>query len=222
MREIIQMRLHKEGTGTLVIVGIILAGLDFIFCTYLPMWMYAILVPASIIFYGFFVQFFRNPKRNLTIDENAIVSPADGKVVVIEKVFEPEYLKTDCMQVSIFMSPTNVHLNRVPIDGIVEFYKYHKGKYLVAFHPKSSLLNERNTTVLTHKSGKKLLMRQIAGAVARRICFYLKEGQQVNQGEELGFIKFGSRCDLFLPLDTDIKVVMGQDVKGGIDVIAKW
>ncbi len=216
------MRIHREGLGTLLIVGIILAALDVIFCLYLPAWMYYILVPASIIFYGFFVQFFRNPNRILTIDDNAVVSPADGKVVVIEKVFEPEYLKTDCMQISIFMSPLNVHLNRVPISGTLEYYKYHRGKYLVAFHPKSSLLNERNTSVITHKSGKKLLMRQIAGAVARRICFYLKEGEQVNQGAELGFIKFGSRCDVFLPLDADIKVVMGQDVKGAIDVIAKW
>ena len=216
------MRIHREGTGTLLIVGFILAGLDFIFCTYLPAWMYYILVPASIIFYGFFVQFFRNPNRILTIDDNAVISPADGTVCVIEKVFEPEYLKTDCMQVSIFMSPLNVHLNRVPISGTLEYYKYHPGKYLVAFHPKSSLLNERNTTVIIHKSGKKLLMRQIAGAVARRICYYLKEGEQVQQGFELGFIKFGSRCDIFLPLDADIKVVMDQETKGGQTVIARW
>jgi len=216
------MRIHREGLGTLLIVGIVLAILDFIFCWYLPAWMYYILVPASIIFYGFFVQFFRNPDRILMIDENAVISPADGTVVVIEKVFEPEYLKTDCMQVSIFMSPLNVHLNRIPISGTLEYYKYHPGKYLVAFHPKSSLLNERNTSVFTHKSGKKLLMRQIAGAVARRICFYLKEGEQVQQGFELGFIKFGSRCDVFLPLDADIKVVMGQETKGGQTVIARW
>ena len=216
------MRIHREGFGTLLIVGLILTMLDGIFYMYLPAWMYYILIPASIIFYGFFIQFFRNPNRELTIDENAIVSPADGKVVVIEKIYEPEYLQTDCMQISIFMSPLNVHLNRVPISGTLEYYKYHPGKYLVAFHPKSSLLNERNTSVITHKSGKKLLMRQIAGAVARRICFYLKQGDQLNQGEELGFIKFGSRCDVFLPLDAEIKVVMDQDVKGGQTVIARW
>jgi len=216
------MRIHKEGLGTLLIVGLFLAVLDLIFYLNLPAWMYYILIAASIVFYGFFIQFFRNPIRALTIDENAVVSPADGTVVVIEKVFEPEYLKTDCMQVSIFMSPLNVHLNRVPISGTLEYYKYHPGKYLVAFHPKSSLLNERNTSVITHKLGKKLLMRQIAGAVARRICYYLKQGEQVSQGAELGFIKFGSRCDIFLPLDAEIKVAIDQQVKGGIDVIARW
>jgi phosphatidylserine decarboxylase len=159
--------------------------------------------------------------RNINITDDAVVSPADGKIVVIEKVVEDEFFNDERIQVSIFMSPLNVHLNRVPFDGTVDYYKYHPGKYLVAFHPKSSKLNERNSCVIRDKKGRQVLMRQIAGAVARRIRFYLHEGQQVRQGEELGFIKFGSRMDLFLPLNTEIAVEMGQPVKAGMDVIAR-
>jgi phosphatidylserine decarboxylase len=215
------MRIHKEGRIFLVIVAVLLVIFNTIIFNYLPGFLFYVLLIGSIALLGFFTQFFRSPARMLTLDETAVISPADGKVVVIEKVFEPEYLKQDCMQVSIFMSPFNVHLNRVPITGTVEYYKYHPGKYLVAFHPKSSLLNERNTTVIKNSAGQKLLVRQIAGAVARRICFYLKEGQNVKQGDDLGFIKFGSRCDIFLPLDTKIEVTLNQAVKGGQSIIGR-
>jgi phosphatidylserine decarboxylase len=217
------MRIHKEGKVFLIVLALLLIGFNlltyYLFGCYLP-WLFWLLLVGSVVLAGFFTQFFRNPVRVLTLDENAVVSPADGKVVVIEKVFEPEYLKTDCMQVSVFMSPFNVHLNKVPISGNLEYYKYHPGKYLVAFHPKSSLLNERNTSVIRTLKGQKILVRQIAGAVARRICYYLTQGQEIKQGEDLGFIKFGSRCDIFLPLDADIKVEMNQAVKGGQDIIA--
>ena len=215
------MRIHREGRIFLIIVGLGLIVFNLVTYHWLPDYAFYVLLLGSIVLFGFFTQFFRNPVRELTLGENTIVSPADGKVVVIEKVFEPEYLKQDCMQISIFMSPFNVHLNRVPISGTLEYYKYHPGKYLVAFHPKSSLLNERNTSVIRTKGGKNILMRQIAGAVARRLCYYLTEGQEVSQGTELGFIKFGSRCDLFLPLDADIKVKMDQLTKAGQTIIAE-
>jgi phosphatidylserine decarboxylase len=215
------MRLHKEGRIFIVVLALILLVFDTIIYIYLPPVVFYILLVGSISLLGFFTQFFRNPERVLTLEEQAVISPADGKVVVIEKVFEPEYLKQDCIQVSVFMSPFNVHLNRIPISGVLEYYKYHPGKYLVAFHPKSSLLNERNTSVFRTPNGIKILVRQIAGAVARRICYYLKEGQEVKQGEDLGFIKFGSRCDIFLPLDAKIEVTMNQLVKGGQTVIAR-
>jgi phosphatidylserine decarboxylase len=214
------MRIHKEGRIFLIILLILLVGFNLLTHYYLPSYLFLLLLIGSLALGGFFTQFFRNPERELTLDESLVVSPADGKVVVIEKVFEPEYLKTDCMQISVFMSPFNVHLNKVPISGTLEYYKYHPGKYLVAFHPKSSLLNERNTSVIRTHAGQKILIRQIAGAVARRICYYLKQGQEIKQGEDLGFIKFGSRCDIFLPLDAEIKVEMNQAVRGGQSIIA--
>lgn len=171
---------------------------------------------------AFVFYFFRNPARPLRPDPEIIISPADGKIVIVEKVFEPEYLKEERWQVSVFMSPANVHANRFPISGTVEYYKYHPGKYLVAWHPKSSTLNERNTIVIRTDSGARLLVRQIAGIMARRIVCNIREGASVVQGEELGFIKFGSRVDLFLPLDADILVQKGQVVKGNIDRIARW
>jgi phosphatidylserine decarboxylase len=215
------MRLHREGRFFLALLLLLLIAFNCITSILLPGWIFYILLAGSIVLLGFFTQFFRNPKRELTLDESLVISPADGKVVVIAQVFEPEYLKTECLQISVFMSPFNVHLNRVPISGELEYYKYHPGKYLVAFHPKSSLLNERNTSVIRNPAGQKILVRQIAGAVARRICFYLKQGQAVKQGQDLGFIKFGSRCDIFLPLNTEIKVKMNQAVKGGISVLAE-
>ena len=214
--------IHKEGRLFLFIVFLALIALDVAAWYFLPSILYAVILIGSLILFIFFAQFFRNPKRKLTLNENAFVSPADGKVVVIEKVTENEYLKDERVQVSVFMSPLNVHLNRVPISGKLEYYKYHKGLYLVAFHPKSSELNERNTAVITTPKGTKFLMRQIAGAVARRICFYLKEGENVKQGDELGFIKFGSRMDIFLPLNAKINVEMGQAVKGGQTIIATF
>ena len=215
------MTIHREGRLFLIILAILLVALNWGLEPYVPEWFFWLLVVGSVVLFLFFGQFFRSPTRNITIEEGAVVSSADGKIVVIERVIEDEFFHDERIQVSIFMSPLNVHLNRVPFDGVVDYYKYHPGKYLVAFHPKSSKLNERNTCVLRDSKGRQVLMRQIAGAVARRIRFYLHEGQQVKQGQELGFIKFGSRMDLFLPLNSEITVEMGQPVRAGIDVIAR-
>jgi phosphatidylserine decarboxylase len=155
-------------------------------------------------------------------NETQLICPADGKIVIVEEVEEPEYFQGKRLQVSVFMSPLNVHVNRYPTSGKIKFYKYHPGKYLVAWHPKSSTLNERTTVVLEHANGKEVLVRQIAGAVARRIVCYAKEGETVKQNQELGFIKFGSRVDLFLPLDAKVIVRPEQIVKGGQTVIAEW
>ena len=166
------------------------------------------------------LQFFRNPKRETLVNENHIISPVDGKVVVIEEVFEKEYFKDKRLQVSIFMSPINVHVTRYAISGKVVFSKYHPGKYLVAWHPKSSELNERTTVVLENNTVGKILYRQIAGAVARRIVNYAKIGDKAIQGADAGFIKFGSRVDLFLPVGTKLNVAIEQVIKGGVDKIA--
>ena len=167
------------------------------------------------------LQFFRNPKRVTKINDNQIIAPVDGKVVVIEEVEEPEYFKGKKLQVSIFMSPINVHVTRYALSGLVKYSKYHPGKYLVAWHPKSSEKNERTTIVINTKIFGEILYRQIAGAVARRIVNYAKVGNDVVQGKDAGFIKFGSRVDLFLPLDSKIKVELNQVVKGGEDTIAE-
>jgi phosphatidylserine decarboxylase len=167
------------------------------------------------------LQFFRNPKRVTNVGDKNIVSPVDGKVVVIEEVFEPEYFKEKRIQVSIFMSPINVHVTRYPIGGQVTYSKYHPGKYLVAWHPKSSTENERTSIVIKNENCGEILYRQIAGALAKRIINYAKESTYVNQGDDAGFIKFGSRVDLFLPLDTEINVSLNQKVKGAEDIIAK-
>ena len=168
------------------------------------------------------MQFFRSPSRPIEPNENLIIAPADGKVVVIEEVEEPEYFRGKRRQVSIFMSPLNVHVNWYPISGDVQYVKYHPGKYLVAWHPKSSTLNERTSIVVKDSKGREILIRQIAGAVARRIVYYAKEGQTVVQGDQLGFIKFGSRVDLFLPLDAEIMVGLEESVKGSSTIIAKF
>ena len=166
------------------------------------------------------LQFFRNPKRETPINENHLIAPVDGKIVIIKEVYEKEYFKDLRIQVSIFMSPLNVHVTRYAISGKVKFSKYHPGKYLVAWHPKSSELNERTTIVIENKTFGEVLYRQIAGAVARRIVNYAEEGIQVIQGEDAGFIKFGSRVDIFLPLKTSIDVKVNDMVKGGIQTIA--
>lgn len=166
------------------------------------------------------LQFFRNPSRKINYNDNSVLSPADGKVVVIEEVFEPEYFKDRRIQVSVFMSPVNVHINRMPVAGKIKYVKYHPGLYLVAWHPKSSTDNERSTIVAEHGNGTAVLFRQIAGALARRIVYYVKEGDVLKQGQEFGFIKFGSRVDIFLPPGTNIKVKLGDVVKGGITEIA--
>jgi len=183
-------------------------------------WIQKLLQLSAIIILLLILQFFRNPKRKTIIDKNHIISPVDGKVVNIKEVFEKEYFKDKRIQLSIFMSPLNVHVTRYAISGEVIFSKYHPGKYFVAWHPKSSELNERTTVVIENKTVGKILYRQIAGAVARRIVNYAKVGDKAIQGNDAGFIKFGSRVDLFLPIGTKINVVIDQFVKGGIDQIA--
>ncbi len=180
-----------------------------------------LLAVASLILFGLIVQFFRVPNRTLTLHDAQIIAPADGTIVVIEETEESEYFKERRRQISIFMSPLNVHVNRNPVSGVVRYFKYYPGKYLVAWHPKSSTENERTTIVIQAKNGVEVLFRQIAGAVARRIRWYVKEGQPVEQGQEMGFIKFGSRVDVFLPLDADVKVSIGERTKGGVTVLAE-
>jgi len=218
------MTIHKEGATTILVVLLVLglantavflwSGLDTLYL--------GLITGLSVAFFGFILQFFRNPKIKIELNEKQILAPADGKVVVIEKTTEDEYFKgKEKMQISIFMSPLNVHINRNPVTGLIKYFKYHPGKYLVAWHPKSSTENERTTLVYEVHKGVEILVRQIAGAVARRIKWYIEENQSVIQGKEFGFIKFGSRVDLFLPLDADIKVSQGEVTKGGKTVIAE-
>jgi len=214
--------IHREGFATIFVVSLILIGINYLSDKFISIELIKnILVALSLGVLIIVLQFFRNPTRKLTVEPDSIVAPCDGKVVVIEKVFEKEYLNTECTQISIFMSPLNVHVNRNPVTGLVKYFKYHPGKYLVAWHPKSSELNERTTTVIQTENGTKILFRQIAGALARRICWYVKEGQPVVQSAEMGFIKFGSRVDIFIPLDAEIKVSIGDKTSGGQSIIAK-
>lgn len=216
------MKIHKEGLATLLLVAALLIIINFACWYFIPQcnWFNYLLIAASVFFFGFFVQFFRNPDRKVVVNDKVILCPADGKVVVIEETIEDELLKDRRIQISIFMSPLNVHVNRNPVSGVAERMIYHPGKYLVAWHPKSSTQNER-TTILYNTGKEKILMRQIAGKVARKIVWYLKEGQAVNQGDHMGFIKFGSRVDLFLPIGSDIKVKIGDVVRGGETIIAE-
>ena len=214
------MLIHKEGIKILISLLIILFGLNYLSYIYVP-FIFPLTLVASIGFFIFTGLFFRNPKRSIHIaDNNIIYAPADGKIVVIEEVFESEYFEEKRLQVSIFMSPTNVHVNRNPIGGTVNYFKYHPGRYLVAWHPKSSEENERTTVVIAN-GDTEILLRQIAGAVAKRIVNYVEEGQRVIQGADMGFIKFGSRVDLFLPLNAKIKINLDQKVKGNKTVIAE-
>ncbi|MGF1534842.1 MAG: phosphatidylserine decarboxylase family protein [Bernardetiaceae bacterium] len=216
------IRLHREGKATLLLVGGSLGVLNAVLWVVgAPAYVLALVGVASVLKFLFFVQFFRNPIPNFDTNEDLILSPAEGKVVVIEEVDEPEFLQTRCRQISIFMSPFNVHVNRNPIAGQVEYVKYHPGKYLVAWHPKSSTENERTTVSIRHPRHGSVLFRQIAGALARRICYYVAEGQAVAQGEEMGFIKFGSRVDVFVPLSAKVRVQIGQQVKG-TEVLASF
>ena len=211
---------HKEGHKiillTFITVVIITLLLDYFSINYKTYIQFFLIIQLIIV-----LQFFRNPKRITSIGDSNIVSPVDGKVVVIEEVFEPEYFKEKRIQISIFMSPINVHVTRYPIGGQVTYSKYHPGKYLVAWHPKSSTENERTSIVIKNENCGEILYRQIAGAIAKRIINYAKESSYVNQGDDAGFIKFGSRVDLFLPLDTKINVSLNQKVKGAEDIIAK-
>lgn len=214
------MTIHKEGYLIIVTAIILLALLNWIGASLLPILQILVAI-ASLVFFILVIQFFRNPKRLINqSNNNWVYAPADGKVVVIEEVEEPEYFQDKRLQISIFMSPLNVHVNRNPVSGVVKYKHYHNGKYLVAWHPKSSTENER-TTVVIDNGNAEILVRQIAGAVARRIVNYLQVGQEVTQGSEMGFIKFGSRVDIFLPLDAKVEVEIGQDVKGNVDVIAR-
>ena len=217
------MQIHREGYKTLGYSFVAILALNiiiFLFCGNIIFLKWGVLT-FSIFIYYFLLHFFRFPKRKLEPVAGVVYAPADGKVVVIEETEEKEYFKDRRLQVSIFMSPLNVHSNRYPVSGKIKYVKYHPGKYLVAWHPKSSELNERSTVVVETAGGKEILIRQIAGAVARRIVTYSKENQDVTQGDELGFIKFGSRVDIFLPLGTVVEAPMNQQVRANRDVIAK-
>ncbi len=213
---------HKEGFK-IILIAFAITSISFLLIDkYIGLfWLQKLLQISILIFFILILQFFRNPKRNTIANPNHVLSPVDGKVVVIEEVFEKEFFKDKRIQISVFMSPLNVHVTRYPIAGNVAFSKYHPGKFLVAWHPKSSEENERTTVVIKNNSFGAVLYRQIAGALAKRIVNYAKQDQEVTQGSDSGFIKFGSRVDLFLPLDTNIKVVLNQKVRGGESVIAE-
>ena len=212
---------HKEGYKIIVITFMIVVASSLAINAFVTLeWLRIFLMLTLIVLLVLILQFFRNPRRNFTLDDSNILSPVDGKVVVIEEVFESEYFKDKRLQISVFMSPLNVHVTRYPVGGNVVFSKYHPGKYLVAWHPKSSEENERTTVVVKSKLFGDVLHRQIAGAMARRIINYAQEGETVSQAGESGFIKFGSRVDVFLPLDSKVNVSLNQKVKGGISVLA--
>ena len=219
------MTLHREGKATITIAVILFLAINFVSWKFLftgfPVFFYLILLVTAVVLFLIFF-FFRIPARKMTIDENAITAPCDGKVVVIEEVQADEYFNDRRIQVSIFMSPLNVHSNINPVSGEVVYNQYHKGKYLVAWHPKSSTENERHTNVFKKDNGKEVLTKQIAGALAKRIVNYNSVGKQVQQGSEMGFIKFGSRVDLLLPPDADIKVKIGDITRGGVTTVANW
>lgn len=214
------MNIHKEGHKILLSLVLALVVLNLLILKFWPLAL-TISIVISIVLFLLVLQFFRNPSREIIIaDNNIVYAPADGKVVVIEEAMEGEYFGDKRLQVSIFMSPTNVHVNRNPISGTVNYFRYHPGKYLVAWHPKSSTENERTTVVIDNGTNE-VLLRQIAGALAKRIVNYIQEGDKVQQGADFGFIKFGSRVDLFLPLNAKIEVEMGQKVRGNKTIIAR-
>lgn len=217
------MTIHKEGYTsialTLLFIFVLNAFIDYRYADIT--WLRWLIYGVSLILFITVLQFFRNPRRPFIAQDKMIICPADGKVVVIEETIEEEYFKDKRLQVSIFMSPVNVHINRNPVSGIVRYFKYHPGKYLAAWNPKSSTENERTTVVVEHESGTPVLFRQIAGALARRIVWYVKEGDVVEQTKEFGFIKFGSRVDLFLPIGTKVDLELNQIVRGGITVLGE-
>jgi phosphatidylserine decarboxylase len=216
------MNIHKEGYRTIALCALIFGAINIIFFFFfsatmpLVSW---IVFSVSLIMLLFIISFFRSPKRNITVAHHQVICPADGKVVVIEEMTDEEYFKDKRLQVSIFMSPANVHINRIPMSGKVKYSQYHKGKYLVAWSPKSSTENERHSVVIESDNAE-ILVKQIAGALAKRIVNYLKIGQTVLQGNEMGFIKFGSRVDVLLPVGTELNVKLNQQVKGGVTVLA--
>jgi len=216
------MNIHKEGYKSIALAALIFGAINIIFFFFFSAAMPVIawfVFGISLIMLLFIISFFRSPKRNFTIARHQVICPADGKVVVIEEMTDTEYFKDKRLQVSIFMSPANVHINRIPMSGKVEYSQYHKGKYLVAWSPKSSTENERHSVVIKSDNAV-ILVKQIAGAVAKRIVNYLQVGQMVEQGNEMGFIKFGSRVDVLLPVGTELNVTLNQAVKGGVTVLA--
>ena len=220
---ILIMTLHREGNATIGLIGIlflVISGLGYYFFFENMVWLFWLLFAATLAVLLIVLWFFRIPNRNYTYTQNGVIAPCDGKVVVIEEVQADEYFNDKRLQISIFMSPLNVHVNRNPIDGTIVYNQYHKGKYLVAWHPKSSTENERHSNVYQHANGKEILTKQIAGALAKRIVNYNQVGKSVKQNDEMGFIKFGSRVDLLLPLDAAVKVKIGDVVQGGMSVIA--
>ena len=220
------MKLHREGflimAVGLTILSVIQWGNYLLFTATGWLWLFLLLSMGGLVMAYLIIQFFRVPYRICTFSDTDIMCPADGKIVVIEEVEETEYFKDKRIQISIFMSPMNVHANYNPISGIVKYVKYHPGLFLVAWHPKSSTDNERSTVVTEHSSGKEVLFRQIAGAVARRICYYVHPGQMVRTGDEFGFIKFGSRIDVFLPLGTKVNVKIGDVVKAKVTKLGEF
>lgn len=218
------MRLHREGTPTLLLTLAVVCALLFALWKWpvLPAALAITISMALVAVLGIVVWFFRVPGRHVPSDDRHVLSPADGKVVAIEEVHETEYFNDKRVQVSIFMSPLNVHVNYYPIGGTTSYYKYHPGKYLVAWHPKSSTENERSTVVVKHPRHGEVLFRQIAGALARRICTYSRPGEPARQGNEFGFIKFGSRVDVLLPREAQVTVKLGDAVSGSESVIAKF
>jgi len=216
------MRIHKEGYGIVIkgffLISIIVAT---VFLWKGPTITSYISALAGLLIFSFLLRFFRSPNRAVLSDDTAVLAPADGKIVIVKEVYEGEYLKCNCIQVSVFMSVFNVHINWFPVGGVVSYFKYHPGNYLVAMHPKSSEKNERTSIVVDH-NGTPVLFRQIAGLLARRIVCYAKEGTEIEQGDQTGFIKFGSRVDLFLPIDSRIQVTRGQHVKGRQTIIARF
>ena len=218
------MTIHREGFRTIAITALlfgIVNVLSFSFLTNQYTWLSFSIYGITLVILLFIISFFRIPNRKLTINNNQIISPADGKVVVIEEIIDEEYFKDKRIQLSVFMSPANVHVNRNPMDGEVIYNQYHKGKYLVAWHPKSSTENERWSVAVKNEKGT-ILYKQIAGALAKRICNYTKVGDKVKQTAEYGFIKFGSRVDILLPVGTKINVNLNEKVKGGVTVLASW
>lgn len=218
------IRFHPEGRSWLLVGSLLFLGAQVAIWLGLSdwFWLQLLLALAATVFWILLLQFFRNPPRSIQEPQpNWVYAPADGKVVVIEEREENEFLQEACVQISIFMSPLNVHVNRNPVEGEVIYQKYHEGKYLMAWNPKSSTENERNTVAYRLKNGQRILMRQIAGFLARRIVHYLQPGQQVKQGADMGFIKFGSRVDVFVPKDAEILVEIGQAVRGNEDVLVK-
>ena len=214
------MTIHKEGRSFLLLLLVVLGLINILVNYYNSRIFWFVFISSSILFL-LILQFFRSPRIVTSINDKNIIAPADGKVAVIEKVREEEYLNHEVIQISIFMSPLNVHVNRTPVSGVIERFEHHPGKYLVAWHPKSSSENEQTSMVIITDTGLKILVKQIAGAVARRIKWYVKAGDQLVQGNEYGFIKFGSRLDVLLPIDASIKVAIGDKTIGGKTILAE-